>query len=338
MVCVFAHQKPRLKIFELGGPIAGFAKNALGMLRAGTAFPRYASYARGCYNDRDELLVRDFTTVDAVTDKFEEAKTHEAGINYDLIVCFDSSDGREIVTKRHEAIDGLLISQGAVVGLVPIDFTGNPDLRLSMTDVPIGDSAEKIIVGRLSTVKKSDPYRTILVERGDNTKFDDKLCKMWESCFKEHLERVSFSVITIAFLPPGTTVICTVELYEPMLIILTESEMSSMKIITDQAAYILWVHGGGNMDAQRPNLVMVTGFFRSLVLEQSLLRFFTHDIDDPDADPEASIINIFRTLDDVHNDDCQDLEIVEKHGVPFTQRFVSEETASRSRDSMTTSP
>lgn len=39
----------------------------------------------------------------------------------------------------------------------------------------------------------------------------------------------------------------------------------------------------------------------------------------------ASITNIFRTLDDVHSDDCQDLEVVEKHGVPFTQRFVPEE-------------
>ena len=325
IVCVFAHQKPRLKILELGGPSAEFARNALGLLRAGTAFPRYASYARGYYNNRDELFVQDFTTVDAVTDKFEGAKAHEAGATYDLIVCSESAVGHEVVTKRHHAIGGLLTSQGAVVGLVPTDFAGNPDLQLSMTDVLIGDSAEKIIVGRLPTRGKSDPRRTILVERGDNTGFDDKLCEMWESRFKEHLERVSLSVITIASIPPGTTVICTVELYEPMLITLTESEMSSMKIITDQAAYILWVHGGGNMDAQRPDLAMVTGFSRSLVLEQPSLRFFTHDIDDPDADPETSITNIFRTLDDVHSEDCQDLEVVEKHGVPFTQRFVPEE-------------
>lgn len=148
---------------------------------------------------------------------------------------------------------------------------------------------------------------------------------MWESRFGEPLERVSLSVITIASLPPGTSVICTVELYESMLTTLTESEMSSMKILTDQAAYILWVHRGGNMDAERPDLAKVTDFSRSLVLEQPSLRFFSHDIDNPDADPEASITNIFRTLDDLHSDDCLDLEVVEKHGVPFTQRFVPEE-------------
>ncbi len=327
LVCVFAHKKPRLNILELGGPLGGFARKSLGLLRAGTAFPRYASYARGYYNGRDELLVEDFTTIDAVTDSFERAKAHEAGATYDLIVCSDSSISQEIVTKRHQAIGGMLTSQGAVVGLVPIEFPGNPDLQLSMTNIPLEDSAEKIIVGRVPTRRgSSDPHRTILVERGDNTGFDDKLCKMWESRFSEPLERVSLSLITIASLPPGTSVICTVELYKPMLTTLTESEMSSTKIMTDQAAYILWVHGGGNMDAKCPNLAMVTGFARSLVLEQPSLRFFTHDIDDPDADPEASITNIFRTLDDLHSEDCQDLEVVEKHGVPFTQRFVPDES------------
>lgn len=326
MVCVFAHKKPRLNILELGGASAGFARSALDLLRAGTAFPRYASYARGYYNDKDELLIEDSTTVDALTDSFRKAKAHKAGTAYDLIVCSDTLIGQEAMTKRHEVIGGLLASQGAVLGLVPAEFPGNPDLKLSMTEVPVSDSAEKIMVGKIpSQPENSNPHRTILVERGDNTAFDDKLCEMWESRFGVPIERISFSVVTVASFPPGTSVIFTVELYEPMLTTLTESEMSSMKIMTDQAAYILWIHGGANMDAERPFLAMVTGFARSLVLEQPSLRFFTHDIDDPDANPEASITNIFRTLDDVHNDTCLDLEVVEKHGVPFTQRFVPEE-------------
>ena len=79
IVCVFAHKKPRLNILELRGPSGGFARNALGLLRAGTAFPRYPSYARSYYNDTDELLVEDFTTIDAVTDDFGKAKVHEVG-------------------------------------------------------------------------------------------------------------------------------------------------------------------------------------------------------------------------------------------------------------------
>ena len=326
MVCVFAHKKPRLSILELGGPSGGFAKSVLNLLRAGTSFPHYKSYARGYYNSKDELLVEDLIAINDVTDDFEKAKFAGAGSTYDLIVCSDSSIGREIMTKRHEAIGSLLTSQGSIVGLVPATFPANPELQLLMTDVMIGDPAEKIVVGSIPTRRKvSDPHRTILVERGNNTAFNDKLCEMWESRFKEPLQRISLSVITIASFPPGTTVICTVELHEPMLITLTESQMSSMKIMTDHAAYILWVHGGGNMDAERPDFAMVTGFSRSLVLEQPSLRFFTHDIDDPDADPEASIINILSTLDDVHNDDCGDLEVVEKKGVPYTQRFVPEE-------------
>ena len=326
MVSFFAHKKPRLNILELGGPFGGFARSTVDLLRAGTSFPRYGSYARGYYDDTDELLVENLITIDAVTDDFWKAKALGTGSAYDLIVCSDPSIGQEIMTKRHEAIGGLLTSQGAVVGLVPANFPGNPELKLLMTDVLIGSPAEKIIVGKISTRSGgSDPHRTILVERGNSSVFDDKLCEMWELRFKEPLQRVSLSVITIASLPPGTTVICTVELHKPMLTTLTESEMSSMKIMTDHAAYILWVHCVGNMDAERSDFAMVTGFSRSLVLEQPSLRFFTHDIDDPIADPEASITNIFRTLDDVHSNDCHDLEVVEKHGVPFTQRFVPEE-------------
>ena len=296
------------------------------MLRAGTAFPRYASYARGHYSHTDKLLVEDYTKIDAVTDDFSKTKSYDADTVYDLIICSDSSVDQELVTKRHESVGGLFTSQGAVVGLVPSDFSGNPDLQLLITNVPNEDSAEKIIVGNIPTQPKgSNPHRTILIERGNNTKLNDKLCEMWESRFNEPLERVSLPVITIASLPPGTSVICTVELYEPLLTTLTESAMSSMKIITDQAAYMLWVHGGGNTDAERPNLAMITGFSRLLILEQPSLRFFTHDIDDPDADAETFIIDILATLDDLHSEDCQDLEVVERHGVPFTQRFVPEE-------------
>ena len=78
IVCVFAHKKPRLNILELGDPSGGFARSALGLFRAGTPFPRYASYARGYYNDTDELLIEDFTTIEAVTDNFENAKAHDA--------------------------------------------------------------------------------------------------------------------------------------------------------------------------------------------------------------------------------------------------------------------
>ena len=326
LVCVFAHKNPRLKILELGGPSGEFARTTLDLLRAGTSFPRHASYARGSYDSTDTLHIEDLNTVDDVSDNFEMAKAYKAGTRYDLVVCSDSTVGQEAVTKRHEAIGSLLSMQGAVIGLVPADFPGNPDLQLSLMDLPIGDSAEKIVVGTIPARSGDlNPHRTILVERGNNTKFNDQLCEMWESSFKQPLERISLSTITVDSLPSGTSVICTIELYEPMLTTLTESEMSSMKIITDNAAYILWIHGGGNMDATRPDFAMVTGFSRSLVLEQPSLRFFTYDIDDPDAGTEVSISNIFRTLEDVHNPDYLDLEVVERNGIPFTQRFVPEE-------------
>ncbi|KAI4115530.1 MAG: hypothetical protein LQ338_007844 [Usnochroma carphineum] len=86
-----------------------------------------------------------------------------------------------------------------------------------------------------------------------------------------------------------------------------------MKIMTDNAAFILWIHGGGNMNATRPDLAMPSP------------RFLTYDIDDPEANTEASITNILATIDDLHDDNCLDLEVVEKKSIPFFQRFVPDE-------------
>lgn len=120
--------------------------------------------------------------------------------------------------------------------------------------------------------------------------------------------------------------ICTVELYDPLLSTLSEKEMSGMKSMTDNATSILWMHGGGSMDAIRPDLAMVTGFARSLVLEQPSLRFFTYDVANADLDTEATITNVLASLDDLHDESCHDLEVVEKDSLTYTQRFVPEES------------
>ncbi|KAL8923352.1 MAG: hypothetical protein Q9208_004622 [Pyrenodesmia sp. 3 TL-2023] len=62
--------------------------------------------------------------------------------------------------------------------------------------------------------------------------------------------------------------------------------------MTDNATFILWMHEGRSMDAIRPDLAMITGFARPLVLEQPSLRFFTHGIANVDVNTEATITNV----------------------------------------------
>ncbi|KAL8833881.1 MAG: hypothetical protein Q9170_004028 [Blastenia crenularia] len=325
MVSVFASKNPRINILELGNRSGTFARNVLDLLRIDTAFPRMASYSRGYLNEAGQLQVQSIESSSAVDDNMEKAQP-VPGNHYDLIVLPDPEAGRAAVTEQHEAVGMLLTGHGAVVGLLPTNVPKNPDLQLIMIDILIGDESEKIVVGKIPErpVSRSG-HRLLVVERGDKPRFNDVLVSSIAKQFDQQVDRTDISILTTAAFTPNMTVVCTVELYNPILPTLSESEMSSIKIMTDNAASILWIHGGGNISATRPEFAMVTGFSRSLVLEQPSLRFFTYDIDDPEANIEASVTNILATLDDLHDPNCLDLEVVEQKGTPFFQRFVPEE-------------
>ena len=330
MVAVYAQKNPRINILELGNSSGIFARHTLNVLRADSAFPRMASYSRGYVKEDGNLFVQKIDSIAKVDDRMDKAKANSKGTAYDLVVLPNPDTGSKVITEQHEAIGMLLTGDGVVIGLLPTILPKNPDLQLTIIDIPIGNDTEKIVIGKIPQRSRSrSGHHIVVVERGDKRSFNDALVSRLAERFGSKVDRVFLSMLTTAVFTPGTTVVCTVELYEPMLTTLSETEMSSMKIMTDNAAFILWIHGGGNINGSRPDLAMVTGFSRSLVLEQPSLRFFTYDLEDPDQNIEASVTNILASIDDLHNNDCKDLEVVQKNGIPYTQRFVPEEGLNR---------
>lgn len=326
MVAIYAHKNPRINILELGNGSGVFARHVLDLLRAESAFPRMASYSRGYLKEGGELFVQNIDSINKVDDNMDRAKANPKGTTYDLVVLPCPQAGSAAITTQHEAVGMLLTGHGGVVGLLPVSLPRNPDLQLEIIDIGINDESEKIVVGKIPSRSRSrSGHHVVVVERGDNPTFNDALVSRLAKQFDAKVDRISLSILTTVVFTSKTTVICTVELYNPLLTTLSETEMNSMKIITDNAAFILWIHGGGNINASRPDLAMVTGFSRSLVLEQPSLRFFTYDIENPEQDTAASVTNVLGSLDDLHDDDCKDLEIVEKNSIPHTQRFVPEE-------------
>ncbi|KAL8937036.1 MAG: hypothetical protein Q9216_004625 [Gyalolechia sp. 2 TL-2023] len=54
-------------------------------------------------------------------------------------------------------------------------------------------------------------------------------------------------------------------------------------------------------------------------------KFFTYDIDDPEANIEASVTNALATLHDIHDADCLNLKVGEQKIIPFFHCFIPEE-------------
>lgn len=326
IVAIYAHKNPRINILELGNTSGVFARHVLGTLRAESAFPRMASYSRGYFTEGGDLLVQKIDSISKVNDNMDKAKANPKGTVYDLVVLPNREAGSTAIIEQHELVGMLLTGHGAIVGLLPRNFPKNPELQLTIIDVPIDDDSEMIVVGKIPERSRfRSGHHIIIVEREDKSGFNDALVSELAAKFDSHVDRVFLSNLTAAAFTPGTTIVCTVELHEPMLATLSELEMGSMKLMTDNAAFILWIHGGGNINATRPDLAMVTGFSRSLVLEQPSLRFFTFDIENPDQDISASVTNILASIDDLHDLEYNDLEVVQKNGTPYTQRFVPEE-------------
>ena len=333
MIGIIAHKKVRINILELGNPASQFTRYLLGdVLRSETAFPRFASYTRGYFSANYELFVEDINNIHSISDKFDRVQAR-SGTKYDLVIFPNTLTAEEYTPERLEFAMSLLNPQGAVLALLPSEINlldNNEYVGFSTIEIPIDDATERMILGKLSDTDHEETRvelnSILVVERGDNNFFNDNLIMKLSEFSGRQAERATLSKLTPSQIKPDAIVICTIELNEPLLATMSMAEMSSLKIITDNATRLLWLTGGAQLDGIRPNHAMVSGFSRSLVLEQPSLRFFTYDIDNPGADQEGSIANILATLRQLQTEEIPDLETVQKNGIALLSRFVPEET------------
>lgn len=331
MADIVCHKTPRINILELGTPAAKFTKHLLGLLRSETSFKRFGSYSRGYFSENAELFVEAVDSVDSVGDTFE--KIHpQRDTTYDLILFPNSLSAGEYTSKRLDFVKSLLSPQGIMLGLLPAALEAQhvaASVGLSTIEIPIENVSERVIFGRFADRnqdKLTHQNHIILVERDDTHTFNNLLFLKLSEHFDQDVERFTLAKLTPNVITQDTTIVCTIELNQSILATLSAAEMISVKTMTDNATKILWVTAGGQIDALRPNFAMVSGFSRSLVLEQPSLKFFTFDIDDPKANQEMSIQNIIATMNDIHSDDIPDSETVQKNGIAHISRFVPEET------------
>lgn len=332
MAGIVAHKNPRINILELGKPAAGFTKHLVrDVLRADTSFKRHATYSRGYFSADGALFVEDIPSADSATDGFERLQPKKDA-KYDLIVFPNPLDSEEYTQERLEIVKSFMTPQGDVLALLPSILEAS-DISsaagLSTIEIPIDDASERIIFGKRLEKDQGKPdfdhHHVIVIERDDGDKFNDLLIPKLSEHLNQHVQRVSLMKLTANLITPRTSVICTIELHKPFLATMSVTEMNSLKIMTDNATNILWITGGGQLDALRPELAMVSGFSRSLILEQPALRFFTFDIDDPEANQGKSVANILATIEELHSNNIPDSETIEKEGIAYTSRFVPEE-------------
>jgi acyl transferase domain-containing protein len=333
MAGLITHRRPRVNILELGNPIPDFTKHLMqDVLRSETPYRRYGSYTRGYFTANGELFVEALESVKSVTDNFENIQ-QQIGVTYDLIIFPNSFYAEEFVPERLHLVRSFLKPEGAVLGRLPAVLEV-PEMASSIglrtIQISTGDASEGLLFAKRLGNKEVEPEnksrQLMVIERGDYSAFKTFMVQALSAHFGRPVERVALSALTPGQITPGMIIVCTIELHEPFLATMSVAEMASLKILTDNAEKLLWITGGDQLGGTRPNFAMVSGFQRSLILEQPSLKFYTFDVDQPETHQQATVDNIIAVLDELHSEEIPDCETVQKNGVAYVSRFVPEET------------
>jgi hypothetical protein len=170
------------------------------------------------------------------------------------------------------------------------------------------------------------------VERNESHSFNAVLAAQIEKSTGRAARRVALDQITPELLQAhrNVHVIATIELEDPLLSRVTEDEMRLVKILTDSCANLVWVTGGRLLQGSRPELWIVFGLSRALMLEQPSLRFFVVDVDldakSPPADIDITAVHVLDVLRQAVEEPEPDFEFIHDVGVLHVSRFVPAET------------
>jgi len=132
-----------------------------------------------------------------------------------------------------------------------------------------------------------------------------------------HLEDVSSRNI-----PLGSIVVTTIELEDPVLASMTESQLQAVKVMADNTSVLLWITGGSLYKAERPEFALILGLARSLMLERPFQKIAVLDLDNHMIDATKSSEHVMSVLHEAMYNPKPDFEYRQHDGVLYNSRFV----------------
>ncbi|KAI1433783.1 ketoacyl-synt-domain-containing protein [Xylaria sp. CBS 124048] len=321
---LLTHKKPRLRILTLLGEAdASYLSN---VLRLGTAFKRCQSLWRGSRDDDGSLKLDDISSNDTTPAKRpsgSDAKPFDVVIlgtdtkatDYDGVADLVSEDAAVLLTTSSNEIAGF-VSAGLQV-VLKSELTGGSAMILARSQSKDGEINK--ITGETGKI--------LIVERNSSHVFNKALASQLSHATGSEVSRVPLGQITRELLSAYTTVITTIELEEPVLSRVAEDEWSLVKTLTDHNGNLIWVTGGRLLQGTRPEMGIVYGLSRALMLEQPSLRFFVVDVDAEGvpASVESSAQQVVEVLRQAVEDAEPDFEFVQEAGMLHVSRFEPEE-------------
>ncbi|KAG9698620.1 ketoacyl-synt-domain-containing protein, partial [Aureobasidium melanogenum] len=288
-------------------------------LKLETAFKRCKSYVRGHLSQDNKLMIRVIESSQPSHEpKFVKA---EAKGQYDLVIVPCSFDSCPL-----ESYSTLLAPHGILLyrTMKESSFLDGYSVVSAKTS-----SAHKLVISTLQPTKQEKKHRSkanavLLVEEAEQASFNNALVQCVTKILGTVVDRVSLQELEKQHITSRCTVISTIELTRPVMSGLTAQEMTQVKLMTDNALNIIWLTDGDNIKGQRPDLALISGLSRALMLEQPSLKFFTLDMSGLQQN-EVNMQVISSLIARVHNEDALDFEYALHKDTLHISRMVPEE-------------
>ncbi|KAI9653143.1 MAG: hypothetical protein M1821_007683 [Bathelium mastoideum] len=330
---LIAHKKPDLRICRVGNDIV--AASCLEVLCHTSAMRRFRSFTSIRMDRVKEFLCRDWMqqSVDA-SFATDERKLGTADV-FDLIILFDAgtSHFRPGVMGYLELLSNYVAPDAMIAWALPVKDHSSPlidgsDLARGLISSPRNGMAIAVYpVSSQDTVRaKETRLRYTLLYRDNDSQAVKRIQIDLEEKHGIQAVPLCLSQVTSETLLPHSKVISILELWQPLLAELHEKDNSRLKILTDNASSILWITGGDLVNGRNPNLSLVLGLSRAVMLEQPSIQFSVLDVDDVVQGAQPDLTNLGAILKYLDEDADPDLEFMQVGGILHSSRWAPEST------------
>ncbi|KAL2862206.1 type I polyketide synthase [Aspergillus lucknowensis] len=329
---LLGHKDPDLRILEVGNDSHELTMAVLELLSFQSEFRRLRSYTTAVYSSDEGALVGGPVDMESGTRSEKQASLGGDNDKFDLIL-IPSLDEKKLAGGAVEALTSALSANGSILALGRESSAKDLLATSALSTLAISlepSSPSSIIFSKLQSdppaVQKS---KFVIVERDDTeTPLGSALADALRS-LQGHSEvlRVPLHQLAPEHVPSGTTIFNLAELEVPLLATISDEDMARVKIMTDNAASLVWVTGGNIVAGGNPDFALISGLSRAVMLEQPALKFYTYDVDVPGRQDNAQVPLTAQRLASVLSQraNVPDLEFAQHNGVVHVSRFTPDE-------------
>ena len=325
---LLSHKNPRCRILELGNEIGEITQAALALLHAETSFKRFSSYTIGAISDDGELLG---APVDFEKGRPKDPKALQPIKDEDFdLVLLPFVDGTDAILAKAPRVKQLLAPNGVLLALSPsTDELHSNENGFVAVESKLHNGNGRIIVAQPFKKSRTETQGPVVVVDRGLTKLSRTLTHQLARAIGQPVRRLSFNEVSKSTIPAETTVFSLLESEKPLLSSIADDEMDRIKIITNNAANLVWVTCGNLLKGGNPDFGLASGLSRALMLEQPSLKFYTFDVDSIHIQPERTASNIMAVLEQPR-DGAKDYEFIQAENVVHVSRFVPDDSLNNS--------